>query len=313
MIDPKPWFSYQDQLTRLQDRGMVINDEEKVLQTLERIGYYRLSGYWHSFRDTDEVGNLLDTFKTGASFQAAVALYVFDKKLRLLALDALERVEIALRVDISHFLGEQDTFAYNNPDLLARTFTNKRHPVTGSTRYEVWLNKHNNQIRRSKETFIKHYKKKYGNQLPIWVACEVWDFGTLSTLFNGMKPDDQLTIARKYGVNNSKTFASWLRSLNYLRNVCAHHSRLWNRNIIDQPSLKGLDTQWVKPFIGDNHAIARPFLLFCIIRQLLNVINPTSSWWSRLGEHLDSFPELGHLGLTLLGFGLPKNRRELFP
>ncbi|MFA1626343.1 Abi family protein [Rhizobium mongolense] len=107
----------------------------------------------------------------------------------------------------------------------------------GLTNHHRWLSKHAGLITRSKEEFISHNRGKYGLPVPIWVSCEVWDFGTMSTLYAGMREGDQDAIAKKYGLSNGRVFASWLRSLNYLRNVSAHHSRLWNRNIIDQPKL----------------------------------------------------------------------------
>ncbi|MFA1626344.1 Abi family protein [Rhizobium mongolense] len=132
---PKVWKSYKDQLDILISRGLQVDDEDKALEYLEKIGYYRLSGYWYPFREqtgpfirlTDKfrkpkklkVETLrLDRFLNHASFQNAVDLYVFDKKLRLIALDALERIEVALRVDVSHTLGKADKFAYLRPDLF---------------------------------------------------------------------------------------------------------------------------------------------------------------------------------------------------
>lgn len=107
----KPWTSYADQLQILQQRGMQVSDTAKALEYLERIGYYRLSGYWHVMRQwqRDAAGQrvVLDQFKPGTQFQDVVALYVFDKRLRLLVLDALERIEIALRVDLSYRLGQR--------------------------------------------------------------------------------------------------------------------------------------------------------------------------------------------------------------
>jgi abortive infection bacteriophage resistance protein len=130
-----------DQLATLKARGMQVSDDMKALEYLGRIGYYRLSGYWFAFRQLSDApcsrwspaiskknkpkpGLLaLETFKPGAAFQNAVDLYVFDKQLRMLAMDALERVEIALRVDISHTLGKLDRFAYLKPDLFHSTFS----------------------------------------------------------------------------------------------------------------------------------------------------------------------------------------------
>lgn len=305
MAYDKPWRSYQDQLVQLTQRGLIVTEPEKALNYLERIGYYRLSGYWYPFRvlsNADRV--ILDIFKSEASFQNAVDLYVFDKKLRLLVLDALERIEIALRVDISHTLGEKDPFAHIKPEFLSNNFCSKVNKKTGLTEHAQWLKTHDGLIQRSKEKFIEHNKDKYGLPLPIWIACEIWDFGTLSKLFSGMKPDDKNTIASKYGVSEGRIFESWLRSLNYLRNVCAHHSRLWNRNIIDQPKLpKAGEVSWVDPFQGEAHLLARPFLLLCIAKHLLTIINPSSSWGQRLTVLLLEFPDLQHVGLNLNGMG----------
>lgn len=326
MVYTKPWQSVANQLAKLQARGMDIGDAARATGCLERIGYYRLSGYWYDFRVRSEPfcpldpetgckpkkvkieRPVLDDFKPGTRFHDAVDLYVFDKKLRLLALDALERIEIALRVDISHRLGEKDRFAYLKPQLFHDSFSFKLDPKTGLTRHHEWLNKHDGLIGRSREEFIKHNRSKYGLPFAIWVACEVWDFGCLSTLFAGMKEADQDEIAIQYGVSNGRVFATWLRSLNYLRNVCAHHSRLWNRNVVDQPKLPSLgEVPALDAFQGDQHAhqCARPFLLMCICQHLLQTINPTSSWGNRLKGHLQQeFPDLSHLGITLQGMGV---------
>lgn len=320
----KPWLNIADQLAKLQARGMQVEDAAKAADYLERIGYYRLSGYWYDFRQRSapfsplgaETGGkprkvrverpVLDEFKPGTRFQDAVELYVFDKKLRLLVLDALERIEVALRVDLSHRLGEKDAFAYLKPELFHERFSVQLEPKTGLTRHHGWLGKHAALVGRSRETFMTHNKTKYGLPVPIWVACEVWDFGCMSTLFAGLKADDQDVIAQTYGVADGRVFASWLRSLNYLRNVCAHHSRLWNRNVVEEPKLPVAGAiPALDGFIGNSGLRTRPFLLLCICQHLMGVINPASTWGSRLKQHLQTgFPNLSHVGITLQGMGV---------
>ncbi len=320
---PKSWKSYFDQLGQLIARGMIVTDRDRALDHLERIGYYRLSGYWYPFRTRsgplcllDSHGRkpekvreeriALDCFRGGTTFQNAVDLYVFDKQLRLLVMDALERIEVSLRVDASHTLGALDRFAYLRADLFHDEFSVKLDQNAGLTRHQDWLAKHAQLIGRSKEEFVRHNRTRYGLPLAIWVACEVWDFGTLSTLFGGMREAEQDAIARQYGVGNGRVFATWLRSLNYLRNVCAHHARLWNRNIVDQPRLPGAsEVGWVASLETDTRARARCFVLLKITRHLLGVINPRSGWPDRMKAHLQAFPDLGHLGLNLSGLGAP--------
>lgn len=155
---------------------------------------------------------------------------------------------------------------------------------------------------------MTHNKAKYGLPVAIWVACEVWDFGCMSTLFAGLKTADQDAIAQSYGVSDGRVFASWLRGLNYLRNVCAHHSRLWNRNIVEEPRLPALgEIAALDGFIGDSKSAlrTRPFLLLCICQHLMQVTNPSSTWGRRLKQHLvGEFPDPTHLGLTLQGMGM---------
>lgn len=322
MTYTKPWKSYEDQLRQLIDRGMHVSDKGRALDYLERIGYYRLSGYWFACRERteplcmlDERGMkpgtvceeriILDSFRPGTTFQNSVDLYVFDKQLRLLIIDALERIEVALRVDVSHRLGQINPLAYTKPEVFHKSFSSKLSRTSGLSKHSEWLNKHAQLIDRSKEDFVRHNREKYGLPLAVWVACEVWDFGTLSVLFSGMYEVDQDAIAIQYGINNGRIFATWLRSLNYLRNVCAHHSRLWNRNIVDQPRLPSArDLPWAAAFATD-HSRARCFLLLKIVCHMLKVVNPRSTWPDRLKKHLQAFPDLSHLGLNLAGMGAP--------
>jgi len=298
----KPWKSFTDQLDQLQARGLHVDDRVAAMDYLERLGYYRLSGYWYPLRRIDEAASQaqgkpvrLDEFVPGSRFEDVVRLYVFDKRLRLLALDALERIEMSVRVDVAYLLGERDPRAHENPDCLHGNFTKKpisEGPDKGKTPHQVWLEKHESRVRRArKEPFVVHHMQHYG-ALPIWVAIEVWDFGLLSKLFAGMKYEDQKSIARMYGAPDGKAFAQWLRSLNFIRNVSAHHSRLWNVNVLE---LSHVPDDWPRELRRN-----RPFFYFCLMQRLLQVICPNSSWGQRLVRLLRTeFP--GAFSLTEFG------------
>lgn len=296
----RPWKSFEEQLHLLKSRGLEVTDDQAALEYLDRLGYYRLSAYWYPLRqfrlETDKKSgkitvHRLNEFCEGAKFEDVVNFYVFDKRLRLLALDALERIEVAIRVDIAYRLGKRDTFAYLESSQLDSNFVTRIRPKSGTTKHGEWLEKYERILGRSRETFVKHYMEKYGPPLPFWVAIEIWDFGLLSWFFSGMKNSDQQFIAKKYGVLNGRVFESWFRSMNYLRNLCAHHSRVWNRNMIDQPKLTpaGQIPDFDR-FIGKADLIARPFLLFCILQSLMKQISPTSSWGDRFKQLMASFP-----------------------
>lgn len=286
---------------------MQVEQPAAALDYLDRLGYYRLSGYWYPLRLIDLVASKAqrravrqDGFVSGSRFEDVVRLYVFDKKLRLLALDALERIEMAVRVDVAHLLGKKSPSAHEDPACLHGNFTKKpihTGPDAGQTQHQVWLVKYARKLDEArKNPLVVHHRQVYG-ALPIWAAIEVWDFGLLSKLFAGMQHGDQQVIAARYGAPDGQTFAKWLRSLNFIRNVSAHHSRLWNINVLElSPVPHGWPTG-----LGN----AKPFFYFCLMQQLLRVICPNSKWSERFQRLLEEdFPVMTNGAVSLADFGV---------
>lgn len=203
----KPHLTFAQQLDLLIIRNLLVTDQEKAQKYLERIGYYRLSAYWYPFRkitSIQENGSFRDVrsdiFIDGTEFSSITNLYVFDKKLRLLTLDAIERIEVALRVDIAYLLGKYDPYAHLNPELLHGNFTKRpANPFTKKTKYQEWLEKYQDALKRSREEFVEHFRNKYGSKLPIWCAIELWDFGMLSVFYSGMKVADRIIGIKDIG------------------------------------------------------------------------------------------------------------------
>jgi abortive infection bacteriophage resistance protein len=192
---------------------------------LRTIGYYRLSAYTHTFRRRTPAPNdsdslvLQDVLIEGTSAEHVLRLYEFDRRLKLLVLDAVERIEIAVRFSLAHTLGGRDPFGHLNPDSLDARFTA---PSGHDAGYAKWLEGYGNAQERAKEAFVTHFETEYDGRLPIWVAVEIMHFGQLSVLYKGLKPADRHSICSSYGVPDPKVLSSWLRSMTYLRNVCAH-------------------------------------------------------------------------------------------
>ena len=308
----KPFLSLPQQLALLKSRGLEITDDATALSYLGRIGYYRFSAYWYSLRKTKLTQDPLDqrsvvhredAFCPGSRFQHVLELYVFDKRLRLLMLDAIERIEVSLRVAVSYQLGAKDPFAHTKPDLLHGHFTKQIQPKTGKTRHQDWLDKYKLVLGRSKEDFVRHYKQKYGLPMPIWVSVEIWDFGMLSTFYQGMSVADKSAIASKYVVPDWKVMESWFRTLNFVRNVAAHHSRLWNKNLVDQPKLPAKGTMPdFDSLIGEPNISSRLFVVLCILLHFMRSVSPGSSWPMRLKELINNFPQVPNLSVADMGF-----------
>lgn len=208
-IPAKPFQDYTGLLQILSSRGMYLSDFPKAQKKLEELGYYRLSGYWYIFRqiDTDSLGNPLyqpynlnipvrkDDFIPNTNFFDVLDLYLFDKKLRLLMLDALERIEIYIRSIIAHEMGRFNPMAYEDSTNIKPQFL-RPHPKNKKILWQEWVNENDAHIRRSHEDYILSHQKM-GKQIPIWVAVETWDFGLMSRYFSMLKGKFQNIICTR--------------------------------------------------------------------------------------------------------------------
>lgn len=322
IIYTKPYKTIDDQLDLLATRGMEIADRGAAAACLERLGYYRLSGYWHPFRESRVSTNpltgqalldsrtgkqqivVLDNFRPGTTFELVVSLYSFDKLLRLLILDAIGEIEVALRVDIALLIGARDPWAHLNPDALHGNFSKKVDSKTNKSEHSIWVEILENKFERSREEFIKHFKSKYnGEQPPIWIAIELWDFGMLSKFLSGMKFSDRESIAKKYKMPRADLLTSWVRNINNVRNICAHHSRLWNTSPADQTSPpKFGEIPELDHVAADRTSQTRVYATACALQFLLKTIRPESSWGKRLKDLCDRFPVSPAVSLAQAGF-----------
>jgi abortive infection bacteriophage resistance protein len=166
--------------------------------------------------------------------------------------------------------------------------------------------------RDDQEDFVRQFIAKYGRRIPIWVAIELWDFGLLSRFFGGMRFRDQQAVARLYGVEDPNIFASWLRNFNYVRNVCAHHSRLWNRNILEQPRIFPKSPIALLQHLDARDAPApsvRVYATLALTTYILRTIGRGELWRQNFVALLKSFPNCA--GISLRMTGAPANWQTL--
>lgn len=305
----KPYLSVAQQVELLRSRGMNISDTPRAEICLHRIGYYRLSGYAYPFRhreirrnlDGQEVEHLYETFRPHTDFSKIMELYVFDKRLRLLFLDAIERIEVSLRVEIALILGLYGALSYRDPATFNRYFS--RPDPHGVTPHAKLLEKLDDAYRRSREEFAEHFRSKYSSDLPIWMSIELWDFGTLATVLNGMRSSDLDQLSQRYDLPKRVFLPSWAQSINFVRNVCAHHGRLWNRPLIQQPrpSTPG-ELPLFEHLVTDQFAQRRLYAVAVVLQYMLHFVHPSSTWGDRLHSHLETIPKSPHISLRHMGF-----------
>ena len=288
----KPPLAIDDQVKLLFQRGMD-GDPELMARQLTAVNYYRLSGYWHTFRKPD------DSFKPGTSFDQVWATYVFDRHLRLLVMDAIERIEIAVRSLVAyHHAHEHGAFAYSEDSSSL--------PKMSPDDHDEFLARIAEETERSKETFVKHFEAKYGDShpyLPVWMATEVMSFGSILTFFRNSTNKVKRAVAGEFGVPH-RVFESWLLSLNTIRNIVAHHARLWNRVLGLKPIIPRIADypDWHTPVKVENKKV---FAILTICRHCLREIAPQSKWMERLEILLAGFPTIPKSYM-----GIPDNWKE---
>jgi len=273
----KPPLTFKEQLLKLQERGLEIDDEGIALEKLRMCNYYRLSAYTLHLKEND-------IFMPGTTFKQIARLYDFDTHLRNLLLPMLERIEIAFRTHVAYLLATNygNPQSYRNPSIF-----------TDQNKHNDFLKKIDAEINKASDAFIRHHKQHYDGQYPIWVVVEIMSFGTLSKLYENLKPYDQKQISSIYSIGSSYTI-KWLHTLSYIRNLCAHYSRLYNRTLTKSPQLFRSERKQI-----DNTKIFAGIL----IMKRLNIDNQAwDTFITSLIGLIESYEDV--VDLQLIGFPL---------
>jgi len=268
-------------------------DRDQLIARLSEVNYYRLSGYWYPFRDLPS-----DKFKPDTKFDIVWDRYVFDRQLRVLVMDAIERIEISIGTRLTNeFTKKYGPFGYRD-----------RSNFSGMSyhQHQVFLTKIREETERSHEKFVDHFKRKYTSEtdLPLWMAIELMSFGGILTFYKNVEQYIKREVANAYGLS-AAVLESWLLTLNFVRNICAHHNRLWNRALVLRPIIpnKRNRPEFHDPIEVNN---GRTFAVLTILRYLLANIAPQSNWQKRL-EHL---LEVKHRDIPIDQMGFPENWKD---
>ncbi len=326
MIYGKSALSVEQQADQLIHRGLVANRDELIAR-LQAVNYYRLSGYLHPFRIPDAAGVLTNSFAPGTSLYTVWRRYNFDRKLRMIVLDAIERIEVAVRTRfVYHFVHAQNSsgqpfgpFGHLDPQNLPRfkkrTLRQRlwrnlkrifRLKGIEHTDYQNWLTKLQSEKSRASDTFVKHFDRVYGDHhshLPLWMACELMTCETALQFIYAVDRSIVKSVADDFGFPDEQLL-SWTKAFFTLRNSCAHHARIWNRVFGVKPSVPGKNKnpQWhVAPGFSND----KIGLMLTVCHVWLGKISPTTQWKARLLTLFDEFSEI-----PISEMGLPPNWRN---
>lgn len=291
-------LTVDEQADLLLERGLVCDDLPRLKRYLSRIGYYRLSAYWLPFEQPSaEPGRRNHNFQPNTEFEHVLSLYIFDRKLRLTVLDALERIEVAVR---TAYAGAMSLTHGAHAHLDVQLYKDP-------TQYQSGLKKVEAELRRSHETFVRHYQQKYTEPAmpPIWAVVETMSFGTLSRWIDNTADNNvKKKVMKSLGMPNISIMQRVLHTLTPVRNDCAHHSRIWNRRYtMAPPVIKKIEERFV-----DNQRKYYLFNYIVNVEYMLSQINPGSSWLNRLVDLLNTLP-----AQRLGAMGFPDDWREREP
>lgn len=276
-------LTFKEQVELLKSRGLIVNNQAKAELYFQQISYYRFSAYSLPYQ------RVKDSFNEGTSFENILDIYLFDRELRLLVFNAIERIEVTIRTQIiyqlahkygSHWQDEKSIFklsgeygknAFSEMQKTISEQRNAKHP----------------------EVFIKHYREEYSTPYnpPSWMCIELLTIGQLSRLFTALRNNaDKESIAIFFGLHHT-IFSSWIHAIVYIRNICAHHSRLWNRDFGVKPLLLlKPKQQWTElSFMNNNH---RCFYFLCLLKYMLQAANPTNHIKQHLIDLIEKYPSV---------------------
>ena len=245
----KPFCTYQQQIDKLEARGLIVRDKAYAESVLRSENYYRLRGYWLTM--VKKQGTPPDdVFYPGTTFENIVDVYLFDVDLREIILSATSIIETNLKAYISYYHAQ------------------KYGPI-GYMNYEHFedVNKHiwmmyelqKDKTARKDELFVQHHKKCKGGIFPVWAATELMSFGQVSKFFKNMVREDRNKMSREfYSISSREYIESWIQCAVVARNIAAHGGRFYNRFLSPKIRLPDALAGNESTFWGYAYAIYMP-------------------------------------------------------
>lgn len=280
----KPPTTYTEQIDLLKKRKLIIFNNDKACSILKDTNYYRLSGYMLSVKKDNE-------FFDNTTFEQIYNYHNFDKKLRQTLFDLIEDIEIAFRSRIAYYIAHKyGPLSYKSSNIF---FNKNMH-----SSFIEELNKKINSAYKQ-ELFIKHHFLKYNGEIPIWVLVEILSFSSLSKLFSNMKNEDKKEFSKIYYNSKYMYLQSWVHHLVYIRNICAHFSRLYCKLLVIKPKFLEKDLKSIRP-------TDKIFDTFFILKKFCCDKNRYRTLLSQVDDLFIHFPDVGKKHI-----GFPENWKEI--
>ena len=291
----KTYASPSQLVSLLRSRGLIIEDETRVKNYLKHIGYYRFSAYLYPLLTMPKETHI---FKSGATFDNALDMYRFDRHLRLLMFNQIEKIEVAVRSAIVNITSRETSNPFWMTNLTcfydAKQFVKTQQLI-------------DTELAKSREDFIEHFRTTYSEPYPpAWMLAEILPLGVLTKIYENIKSNQiRKKIAQEFSLT-VPVFMSWMTIVTVTRNNCCHHSRVWNRTF----ALRALTMRrMTRPWISDNVNQQKVYFSLCIIKYFLDIISPNNDMTSKLQSLLSDYPTID---TNAMGFPMDWKQEDLW-
>lgn len=301
----KPHLTFPQQVEMLRARGINVESEDEILLFLRRVNYFRFIPFCRLFEYRDKEKPDEHIFYPETQFKKIQRHYLFDRELKLLVFDLIENFEIGFRTHFSHEYSQ-----YENPDnyfdesgnFIRRWWYEDLNIYRNTKNYEKDFKTIKYEVERAKnDPFIRHYWNKYEipSSLPSWMMFEVISMGTLSRLFSNLKiTEPKKNLTNFYCLPSPHILENWLYNIVFVRNICAHHGRLWNRSL--KIMLFPDKTNEYKWLTNTPISSTKLYSLLSALIYLQNKVSSTENFVTRFKQLLKAFPEIniGEMGFS---------------
>ena len=265
-------------VTLLKSRGLHIEDDARTENFIRRIGYYRFSAYLYPLLALPKENHV---FKPETAFNQALDMYRFDRHLRLLMFNEIEKIEVAVRSAIVNITSREtgNPFWMTDPAYFydANTFVKTKQLIDA-------------ELVKSREDFIEHFRNTYSDPYPpAWMLAEILPLGVLTRIYNNIKSNQiRKKIAQEFSLG-IPVFNSWMTIITVARNNCGHHARVWNRTFALQVLTQ---RRMTRPWISISVNQRKVYFSLCIIKYFLNVISPQNDMQAKIDALLAAYPSI---------------------
>ena len=288
-----PHKTIEEQIDLLKERGLKISDEENAKRILTTVSYYRLKPFFAAYQPKND-----DVFSTGSKLESILDDYYFDREFRILLFDAIERIEVALKTQISYHYSTEEPIFLEAGNHFSRYWWYEHSEYFKSRKLrDVFLQK----VDSCRGTNVEKFKDKYFKPIrpPSWMIFENLTMGAISELFEFLKSNEiKNRICDFFGIGEQDVLESWLRSLTYLRNVCAHHNTLINRTFLKYPKYPKYK---LENWLTNQRQYSNMQIFFSVscCLYLLKRVNPTSNFAYKVNKLITKYNKVD---MDKLGF-----------